>query len=435
MKDIMNLVIKATDNATPNISKVGKALGKLKKGGAAVGDGLGKAAVGIAGIGAAAIGFAVAATVAAAGEEEQNARLNSVMKTRGMLTDANTAAVQNQISKMADLAISDDAVRESLITATAFTKNFNDALKIQNVAADVAAAKHISLEEATTLVGKAYQGNTKGLKGLGVEVKKGAKGLEVINAITKSYGGSAKAAADTVSGKFLKAQVKMDNAMQDFGKQFLPLAAKGLDFISSTAIPGLFSALNFIVPKIEEVGKGLLDTFGPMVSDNITNFTKPGGVLDSVGKVMGPIFDTIGKSIGGLIAKLTGPGGLLTALGTLVGTLWGDGKGPLAVAVKAIGAVLGTLIDTIANIAGAIAGLITAVNDFLNAFGKAADVQRGQSFDYYNRMGGNVAPTPAGATINQYGVPQVTVQIGQKNVDGIILDALGRKLGTTGSGR
>jgi hypothetical protein len=270
-------------------------------------------------------------------------------------------------------------VRESLIVATQFTKNFNDALKIQNVAADVAAAKGISLEEATALVGKAYQGNTKGLKGLGVEVKKGAKGVDILTAVTKKYKGAAEAAANTTSGKFTKAQLKFNNIIEDFGAKLLPYANKGLDFISETALPALSGALNTALPIIEKVGKGLVDTFGPMIQDNINNITKPGGVFDSVGKVVGPIFGRISDSVGGLIAKLTGPGGLLTALGDVIGTLWGDGKGPLATAVGAIGNILDLLIDTIANIAGAIAGLITAVDDFLKAFGKASDVSKGGS--------------------------------------------------------
>lgn len=432
----MNLVVKAIDNATPTLRKIGKGFGSLKNAGSAIGGGLQKLALGAVGIATAVAGFTIAATKAAIDEEKQIARLNSVLKTRGMLTDANSAAVETQIGKLENLAFADDAVRESLITATQFTKNFNEALKIQNVAADVAAAKGISLEEATALVGKAYQGNTKGLKGLGVQVKKGAKATDILTAITKKYKGAAEAAADTTSGRFSKAQIKINNLIEDFGAKFLPYANEGLAFLNDTALPALGSALDTVAPIIQNVGKGLADTFGPMIQDNITNMTKPGGVFDSVGKVIGPIFGRISDSVGGLIAKLTGPGGLLTALGDVIGTLWGDGKGPLATAVGAIGNLLDLLIDTIANIAGAIAGLITAVDDFLKAFGKAADVSKGGSFDYYNRMGGNVLPGVApGTPINQYGVPIVSVKIGEKSVDGIIIDALGRQIGTTTSGR
>jgi hypothetical protein len=434
-KGTMNMVIKAIDNATPTLRKIGKGFGALKKAGSAVGGGLKTAAIGAIGITTAVAAFAVAATAAAADEEKQIARLNGVLKARNMLTDANSAAVEAQIGKMENLAIADDAVRESLIVATQFTSDFNEALKIQNVAADVAAANNISLEEATSLVGKAYKGNTKGLKGLGVEVKKGATGTDVLTAVTNKYKGAAEAAANTTSGKFTKAQLKFNNIIEDFGAKLLPYANKGLDFISETALPALSGALNTALPVIEKVGKGLVDTFGPMIQDNINNMTKPGGVFDSVSKVVGPIFGNIADSVGGLIAKLTGPGGLLTALGKVIGTLWGDGKGPLATAVGAIGNLLDLLIDTIANVAGAIAGLITAVDDFLKAFGKASDVSKGGSYNYYNRMGGNVVPTAPGTITNQYGVPIITVQIGNKSVDGVVKNSLGRIISTTNQNR
>ena len=164
--------------------------------------------------------------------------------------------------------------------------------------------------------------------------------------------------------------------------------------------------------------------------------TKPGGVFDSVAKVVGPIFGRISDSVGGLIEKLTGPGGLLTALGNVIGTLWGDGKGPLATAVGAIGNILDLLIDTIANIAGAIAGLITAVDDFLKAFGKASDVSKGASYERYNRMAGNVLPAIQPGTItNQYGVPIVNVNVGGKAVDSIVTDSLGRIIDTSSMNR
>jgi hypothetical protein len=434
-KGTMNMVIKAIDDATPTLRKIGKGFGSLKKAGSALGSGLKTAAVGALAITGAVAAFAIAATSAAADEEKQIARLNGVLKTRGMLTEANSAAVQTQTARLENLAFSGDAVRESLITATQFTKKFSDAIRIQNVAADVAAAKGISLEEATSLVGKAYAGNTKGLKGLGVEVKKGVKGLGALNAVTKKYGGSAQAAANTVSGKFTIAQEKIGNVMKEFGDKLLPYASKGLDFISEKAVPALTSALNTAFPIIEKVGKGLVDTFGPMIQDNINNMTKPGGVFDSVGKVVGPIFGRISDSVGGLIEKLTGPGGLLTALGDVIGTLWGDGKGPLATAVGAIGNIMSLLIDTIANIAGAIAGLITAVDDFLKAFGKASDVSKGASYDKYMRMGGNITPTAPGTIVDQYGVPVITVKIGEKSVDSIVTDSLGRIIDTSNLNR
>jgi len=460
-KAAMNLIVKAVDNATPTLRKVGKGLGSLKKIGSSVGSGLQTAAIGAVGIATAVAGFAVAATMAAAEEEQQIARLNGVLKTRGMLTDANTAAVDAQIDKMQNLAIADDQVRESLITATQFTKNFNDAIAIQNVAADVAAAKNISLEEATSLVGKAYQGNTKGLKGLGIEVKKGVKGMGALDAVTKKFKGSAEAAANTTGGKFTKAQLKFGNIVEDFGAKFLPIANKGLDFLSDTALPALSGALDAAFPIIENVGKGLADTFGPMVADNISNLTKDGGVFDSVGKTVGPIFEKIGDKVGEFIAILTGPDGLLTSIGRIVGALWGDGNGPLAFAVNAIGGLLDILFGTLNTIVGVIGELVKGIADFLTGTGEAETYQ--QSLDKKNTppIGGDpnnfwqqwsfgmgagfgaggfiippiaTAPPGTGITTNPMN-DKYTINIGGKEVDGVVKDSLGRIIANTSNAR
>ena len=453
---LMNLVIKATDSATPSIRKVGKALGGLKKVGASVGSGLKTAALGAIGIAASVAAFTGAAVAAAADEQKQVARLNSVLKTRKMLTDENSAAVDKQITKLQDLAFSDDQVRESLITATSFTKKFSDAIKIQNVAADIAAAKGISLEEATALVGKAYQGNTKGLKSLGIQTKKGAKGLEVLTAISKKYKGAAAAAADTVSGKFTRAQIGINNVFESFGEKFLPIAADGLDFLNKTAIPALSSVLDTVAPIVQDVGKNLADTFGPMIQDNIENFTKPGGVFDSVGQVVGPIFETLAGKVGTFIAALTGPDGLLTAIGEVVGALWGDGKGPLAFAVGAIGAAIGGLFDIITGIVGVLAAVVRGISDFLNASNAANAYQEslGENSNFNNPdpkdffANANFASTgpllfapPApraaftGPTLGtSYGTPEFKVIVGQQSFDATVTDSMDRII-NRGGGR
>ena len=403
---MLNMVITAVDKATPNIGKVGKSLGKLGKVAGGIGGGLKTVALGAAGIAAGVAGFAVAATKAAADEEKSVATLNAVLKQRGMLTDENVAKMAAQEAAMANLAISDDEYRASLSKATAFTKNFNDALAIQNAAAELAAGAGIGLEEATIAVGKAYAGKGgKALSKYGVSTEKLVKGqkkqltgLAAVNRVLAKYNGAATAAANTTSGKFARAQISANNLMEKFGEKFLPIAAEAADYLATNVLPALSNALDVVAPIISDIGKGFADAFGPIIQDNIENMTKPGGVLASVGSVVGPIFDNLKVSVGNLISKFTGPGGLLTVLGDLVGTLWGDGKGPLAVAVNAIGGLLDLLVDTIANIAGGIADLITAVNDFLKAFGKAADVSRAGANDYYLRMGGSptlpVAPTP-----------------------------------------
>jgi hypothetical protein len=153
-----------------------------------------------------------------------------------------------------------------------------------------------------------------------------------------------------------------------------------------------------------------------MIQDNITNMTKPGGVFDSVGKVVGPIFNDLGKTIGETVKKLTGPDGLLTALGDLVGTLWGDGKGPLAQAVTFIGASLDALLKTINFIIGAISELVTGIDKFLKATSDAATVEA-------QLGGGNLANQGGGMTGPQ-----------SQLVTGTLWDIILQKLGIGGTG-
>lgn len=440
-KNIMNLVVKAVDNATPTLRKIGKGFGGLKKAGAAVGSGLQVAALGAVGIATAVAGFTIAATKAAAEEEQQVARLNGVLKTRGMLTDANTKAVEDQTAKMEGLAFADDQVRESLITATSFTKNFNDALKIQNVAADVAAAKGISLEEATSLVGKAYQGNTKGLKGLGVEVKKGAKGMDALNAVTKKYKGSAEAASNTVSGKFTKAQIQMGNVMENFGAAFLPIASEGLSVLSDTVLPAVAKGLEDLKPVLSTVGNFIMKTLVPAVGGFINKLTAPGGVIDSVMKVVGPIINMLIPVFGQIIDAVGKTG---AKIGELVGILWGDGKGPLAVGVQAMGNVLAFAGKIVANLVGFIGEAISAVISVSKAImdspiGWVIQQIAGIIGGVVGAVGGAIGLTPAanagtGVSANPMEA-KYSINIGGKDVDGVVKDSLGRIVTTTTPGR
>jgi hypothetical protein len=438
----MNLVIKAVDNATPALRKIGKGFGGLKSAGAAVGGGLQTLALGAVGIATAVAGFTIAATKAAADEEKQIARLNGVLKQRNMLTEENSAAVETQIGKMENLAVSDDAVRESLITATAFTNDFNEALKIQNVAADVAAARNISLEEATTIVGRAYQGNAKGLKRLGVEVGKGAKGMAVLDAVTQKYGGSAEAASNTVSGKFAKAQIQMGNIFEDFGAAFLPIASDGLTILSDKVLPAVRDGLKAIMPIIQTVAKFIMGNLVPAVGGFINKLTAPGGVIESVMSVVGPIINNL-IPVFGMIFDAVGKTGAKIA--ELVGILWGDGKGPLAVGVQAMGNILGFVGKIVANLIGFIGEAIGAVINVSKAImdspiGWVIKQIAGFIGGVVGGVGGAIGLTPpANSGTGVSGNPmsdKYTINIGGKAVDGVVKDSLGRIVATTpGGGR
>lgn len=375
------------------------------------------------------IGAAIAGAVAAAGaalykftkaaieDEAAQAKLVAVLKARKMATTENLAATEAMIKAGARLAFTDDDIRGSLATATQFTHNFAKAQKIATAAQDLARAKNISLERATSLVGKAFAGNGRALKGYGIELQKTIKytetkagkdalgyateqkivksrketikGQAALNAITKQFGGSAKAYATTTAGAIQAVQIAIGEAGETVGKAFLPIINemlalfydKGLPIIEAVAngiakfvennkelIKSVIeTAVGFVtnlIPVLVSVGEFIFGTIIPAVVGFIQNLTAPGGVTDSIGKVVGGIMEHLVPAFGKF---MDGVGKLVGKVMELVGVLWGDGTGPLAIAVSAVGGALSIILGIIGDIGGAIAGAI----DFIMKLGKA----------------------------------------------------------------
>ena len=294
-----NFVIKAKDAATGPLGKVGGAMGRLRS---TAGTAF-KAIAGAALAAASAIAaFTTAAIVGAIADEKATARLNATLRTRGLLTEKNTKAIEEAIAAGQRLAFTDDDVRTSIETATQFTGKFSQALKIQRVAQDLAVAKGIDLATATQIVGKAFIGNGKALKAYGIELNKtstvtskvqkitrnGAfmvdqtktttkaiKGQAALNLITEQFGGIANEVAGTTAVKLEAAFIRFNESMESFGAKFLPIVNEGLTFLTEKALPAF---------------EGLLDTVGPVLTDIVDNYVRP--LVNSVGE----LFDLFEKS-------------------------------------------------------------------------------------------------------------------------------------------
>jgi hypothetical protein len=241
-KDLASGTIRGISKSLANVKENARNLGSALKTSLKIG------AAAIAGIAAGAVAAAVSFTKAAIEDEAANNRLIAVLQARKLASEANLKIVDQLITKGAELAFTDDEVRAGIATATQFTNKFADAQKILATAQDLARAKNISLEEATSIVGKAYQGNTKGLKALGIETKKGAKGLVVLTAVSKKFGSSAAAYAETTEGKFASLKIAIDETKESVGGVFL------------NALKKVFSALQpYMMKFLSEIQKRLPD--------------------------------------------------------------------------------------------------------------------------------------------------------------------------------
>lgn len=252
----VNATISARDAASGNIGKVNKSLSALK-----IGFGAAAAA------GAILAKVALDAVKAAVDDEMSNARLNAALKARGFLTEGLTRAIKRQTLEMAALGITDDDVRAGIEAGSRFFKDQETILKANAVAADVAAVTGQSLAEVIQTIGKATQGQTRGLRALGVQTAKGATTQEILTAISAKYGGVAKEIANTTGGKFLSAQVALNEKMEDFGYRLLPVVNGALDFFSQTVAPLVIGVLDNMGAAIGRVVENHFNPFQEAISE------------------------------------------------------------------------------------------------------------------------------------------------------------------------
>jgi hypothetical protein len=94
-----------------------------------------------------------------------------------------------------------DDLDKSFTTIERGTGNVGKALTYTALAADIARGRHVSLATASIAVGKAAAGSTTALRRLGIQLPKGATGMEAIAKATRLFHGQAAAGA-TAQQKF-----------------------------------------------------------------------------------------------------------------------------------------------------------------------------------------------------------------------------------------
>jgi hypothetical protein len=309
----------AKDAASAVMGRVGKSMGKLRGAAATAFKAM---AAGAAAAATAIATLAIAAIKGAAEDEKATIRLNAALKARGFEMDKLTPKIEAQMKAMQRYGISDDEVRKGLEVGSRFFKGRNNLLKANAVAADIALVTETDLGTAMLKLGRASQGSQKALNALGIEVGKGAGLQEILAAATAKYGGAAEELAESTAVKFEAAQLRLNEALETMGGPILDLVADGLDYLTVNALP-------LAEEGLAKLGQGIADT--------ITGLTAPGGMVESVGKVVGSIVDGFKPELEAVVTALTGPDGLFTAVGKLIAALWGDGEGALAGAFMLLG--------------------------------------------------------------------------------------------------
>ena len=245
-----NFVVKAKDQATGPLGKIGTSMGKLRKTGVSAFKGIAAASAVAA---AALAAVALDAIKSAAEDERQSILLNAALKQRGLFTEDLNKKIQEQIISMGALGIADDQVRAGLEVGSRFFTDQATLLQANAVAADIAAVTGQDLAEVMMSIGKGAQGQTKGLKALGIQVGKGATIQDILTAATAKYGGTAAEIANSTSGKFAQSQVRFNETMEDLGYKLLPTVNKFLDWLATTGMPMFQSVIDAVAPVITDL--------------------------------------------------------------------------------------------------------------------------------------------------------------------------------------
>jgi hypothetical protein len=380
--------IVAKDAASAVMGKVGKSMGRLR---GAAGTAFKAMAAGAAAAAAAIGALAISAIKSAAEDEKASIRLNAALKARGFEMDKLNPKVEEQIKAFQRLGMTDDDVRAGLEVGSRFFTKQNQLLKANAVAADIAAATGKDVSTVMMALGRGAQGSTRGLAALGIEVEKGASKQDILRAASEKYAGVADEIANSTAVKFEAAQIRLNEAMENMGSKLLPVVNDALTFLTTNVLP------------IAEEGLGKL---GEAIATTIGGLTAPGGMVESVGKVVGSIVDGFKPELEAVVTALTGPDGLFTAVGKLIAALWGDGEGALAGAFMLLGkaieaafALAKPFFDALTWLVNNIANVVTALNQVSGAESQAK-IKTSQGAAAASNVFGMGANTGGGFTAN-----------------------------------
>ena len=216
---------------------MGKALGgvgKQAKSATQTLESMGRKATVVFGVIAAA---GVLAAKAAAEDAKSQTILAGTLENSAHATKQQVAAVEAYIAKTSlAVGIADDEMRPAFARLVRSTKDTVKAQNLMNTALDITAQTGIPLADVTNALGKAYNGNYKGLNKLGLGITaatlKSKDFNKIMASVTKTVDGFAQKEANTAAGKMRRLKVATDELKESFGYMLLPYLEKGANIFA-----------------------------------------------------------------------------------------------------------------------------------------------------------------------------------------------------------
>jgi hypothetical protein len=125
--------------------------------------------------------------------------------------------IEDTVAAQSRLGFDDEALLRTFSLFARTTGDVGKALRLNNLAMDVARARFIDVEQAALLVNKAVLGQAGALRRLGINVDNTATSQQLLTALTQKYGGSAQAASEDAATAFDRAAVATENLKEAIG--------------------------------------------------------------------------------------------------------------------------------------------------------------------------------------------------------------------------
>ena len=242
-------------------------------------------------------------------DEVSVALLRNTLKDTVPHWQAMSKGVEAYVAKQASLGFGAAEVRGSLESLIRVTKNVAEAEKLQSLAEDIARARHEDLGKATDTLSKAWEGNVKALKVLGIELPKHFTHAQLVAAITAKVHGEALAYANTAEGRLAAAHaketaawVKIGTIVDKISMVVIPLVVdaftKVADYVINNVVPAFMQIWN-AATQLWSAFTTLLAPAIKYIQDHMSNL-KP--VMVAIGIAIAVVFGLIVLAVLAVIA-------------------------------------------------------------------------------------------------------------------------------------
>ena len=218
---VLKWVLSATDNASKVLAHAGKGVDELRHKNELLHKGL--QILSTAGF----VAFATESVKAYADASKSQAELEDAYKKFPAIANVNIESFRKLNSQLQEKkAVDDDAFASGEATLAMFNLTGTQIKSLIPLVADLAQKNGMDLNQAATLVGKAFMGNARALKSVGIEFKstgnQGRDFLTITDLLQKKVGGAGDAFRQSAAGGIKSMRLSFENLQETVGQQLIP---------------------------------------------------------------------------------------------------------------------------------------------------------------------------------------------------------------------